>query len=184
MTGFSLDTQEESIGLLDHLSNQLRRMKWIVRCDTYLHAKVPIIKLEVDPNIGFLETVDNRDQIGVLRTIKQTLELKKPLDSKIKVDITVEAKKADYSHLGCMSTEFMKGWLETIPQLNPILMTLKYLLSVQGLNRPFKGGLSSYCLMIMVTAYMKESIQHYKLQGVPPRTLSENFIGLLRFYAE
>lgn len=169
---------------MDHLSNQLKRMKWVVKCDTYLHAKVPIIKLEVDPNIGFLETTDSRDHIPILKTIRQTLELKKSLDNKIKVDITVEAKKADYSHLGCMSTEFMKGWLENIPQLNPILMTLKYLLSVHSLNRPFKGGLSSYCLMIMVTAYMKESMQHYKMQGAPPRTLSENFLGLLRFYAE
>lgn len=57
--------------------------------------------------------------------------------------------------MGCMSTDFMKRWLEIIPNLNPILLILKYLMSMKGLNRPYKGGLSSYCLMIMVAAYLK-----------------------------
>lgn len=155
LTGFSLQTQEESVTLLDHLSGQLRRMKWVVSCETYLHAKVPIIKLEINPAIGFLEMMHAGDSIPVLRTIKQNLELTGDSTGCIKVDITVEAKKAEYSHLGCMSTEFMKSWLDVIPNLNLILLILKYLLSIKGLNRPYKGGLSSYCLMLMVTAYMK-----------------------------
>jgi DNA polymerase sigma len=81
-----------------------------------------------------------------------------------------------------MSTEFMKSWLEIIPNLNPILIVLKYLMSTKGLNRPFKGGLSSYCLMIMVTAYLKESIQHYKLAGKPQKSIGEQFIEVLNFY--
>jgi|JI6StandDraft_1071083.scaffolds.fasta_scaffold06632_9 DNA polymerase sigma len=75
-----------------------------------------------------------------------------------------------------MSTEFMKSWLEAIPNLNPIMIVLKYLMSQKGLNRPFKGGLSSYCLMIMVTAYLKESIQHYKMSGKPQKSVGEQFI--------
>jgi hypothetical protein len=28
-------------------------MKWVIKCATYVHAKIPIIKLEIDPNVGF-----------------------------------------------------------------------------------------------------------------------------------
>lgn len=94
MTGFSLDTQEESVSLLNDLSSQLRRMRWVVNCETYLHAKVPIIKLEINPCIGFLEMTVANDSIPGLREIKEPLELKNKIESLIKVDITVEAKKA------------------------------------------------------------------------------------------
>jgi DNA polymerase sigma len=158
LTGFSLETQEEGAGLLQHLAERLRRMRWVGSCETYLHAKVPIIKLEVEPLVDFLE-VRGGDWEGLegLRQVKEVMNLGKKMEEglRVKVDITVEVKKAEYSHLGCMSTDFMKRWLDIIPNLNPILLILKYLLSARGLNRPYKGGLSSYCLMIMVGAYLK-----------------------------
>jgi DNA polymerase sigma len=49
----------------------------------------------------------------------------------------------------------MKNCLSLFPALHPLVVTLKYLLSVKGLNKPFKGGISSYSLLIMTAAYIK-----------------------------
>jgi DNA polymerase sigma len=98
---------------------------------------------------------DPNDEIRVLKDIRINLNPITKNNTIIKVDITVEAKKTLYSHLGCLSTEFMKTWLNLYPQLNPIVLTLKYLLSKKSLNKPYKGGISSYCLLIMAAAYIK-----------------------------
>jgi len=39
--------------------------------------------------------------------------------------------------------------------MRPLIIILKKYLSILDLNEPFKGGLSSYGLSIMVLAYLK-----------------------------
>lgn len=48
--------REEAIEILAQLAVQVNAMKWIVSCSAYLSSKVPLVKLEIDPYIGFLET--------------------------------------------------------------------------------------------------------------------------------
>ena len=55
----------------------------------------------------------------------------------------------------------MKNNIETTEYLHPIVLTLKYLLSEKKLNKPYKGGLSSFGLLILCSAYMK-SFSSYK----------------------
>jgi hypothetical protein len=36
-------------------------MGWIVSCSTYLNAKIPLVKLEIDPSINYFETKRRSD---------------------------------------------------------------------------------------------------------------------------
>lgn len=92
LTGFSLETQEEGAGLLGHLAERLKKMGWVKTCEGYLGAKVPIVKLEVDPRVGFLEVKEEWEEgVNALRGVKEVLEMKTKIegDVLIKVDITV-----------------------------------------------------------------------------------------------
>ena len=49
-------TREQATEVLAHLAVQINTMGWIVSCSAYLNAKVPVIKLQVDPSINYLMT--------------------------------------------------------------------------------------------------------------------------------
>ena len=59
---------------MEKLSAQLKKMKWIVECSIYPSAKVPIIKVSVNPNVPFLSsyTPDSED-FERLKTIGEDL---------------------------------------------------------------------------------------------------------------
>jgi hypothetical protein len=48
--------REEIMEVMAHLAVQINAMGWIVSCSTYLNAKVPLIKLEIDPTIEYMKT--------------------------------------------------------------------------------------------------------------------------------
>lgn len=76
------------------------------------------------------------------------------------MDITVDTSpfSAELAHLGLQATQMMKDWMAEIPNLYTIAILLKYLLQKTGLNSTYKGGVGSYCTIVMVLAYLK----HYK----------------------
>jgi DNA polymerase sigma len=53
-------------------------------------------------------------------------------------------------------------------------MVLKYLFNKKGLNKTFKGGISSFGLFVFVIAYIKQ---------YNPKSLSSAIIGLTKFYS-
>lgn len=66
-------------------------MGWVVSCSTYLNAKVPIIKLEIDPSIPFLQTKRRQDLFRVYNPMAlYYLDTDKcPAGRTVKVDITI-----------------------------------------------------------------------------------------------
>ena len=51
----------------------------------------------------------------------------------------------------------MREWIMKMPILQKLVLLLKYILSYQGYNSNFTGGIGSYCLFVMVAAYLKEN---------------------------
>ena len=82
------------------------------------------------------------------------------------------------SSFGSHSTELMKKWMCEYPQLHRIVLGFKYILAKKSFNSNFKGGIGSYCLFIMIAAYLKEH----------PETVAcdegELFMLVLKFYGE
>ena len=97
-------------GLLERLSSQFKKMRWVVESSIYPSAKVPIIKLLVDPSCPFLDSyAPTSEQVGLLSEIGDYLELKKPSNyGLVSVDITVDVRNTENNHLGCLSTVYMK----------------------------------------------------------------------------
>lgn len=66
-------------------------MGWVVSCSTYLGAKVPIVKLEIDTSIPFLNTKRKQDLFRVYNPAL-LYHLDHPennIRATIKVDITI-----------------------------------------------------------------------------------------------
>ena len=49
----------------------------------------------------------------------------------------------------------MKDWIGKMPIIQKMVVLFKYILSVRGYNSNFTGGIGSYCLFVMVAAYLK-----------------------------
>jgi DNA polymerase sigma len=94
------------------------------------------------------------------------------------VDLTVDTRglvEPENCHLGIRSTELIREWLNEINGLYSVLILLKHLFYRKGLSTTYKGGISPYCLLVMLKAYMR----HAGLSDPSPSELLE---GFLKFY--
>jgi DNA polymerase sigma len=66
-------------------------------------------------------------------------------------------------------------WLAEIDGLYRVLIILKYILFKRGLSSTYKGGISPYCLLVMIKAYIRQA----QLVEPLPTSLLE---GFLRYY--
>ena len=82
------------------------------------------------------------------------------------------------NHLGIMATNNMKEWMSAYPSLHTVSIVLKDLLKRRDLNNIYKGGISSYALIIVVIAYM-----HAK-QLTDEKNASVVFYGFLEFLSK
>lgn len=73
---------------------------------------------------------------------------KKIANSVIHVDISISHGLSP--HEGVKNTRFLKEIFEAHPSLMSICLILKELLRVNELNKPYKGGIGSYVLVILV----------------------------------
>lgn len=71
-----------------------------------------------------------------------------------KIDITVKGLK--HSGLNCVG--LIKQYLVYYRPLRPITLILKHLLYITELNDPYQGGISSYGLILMITAFIQSLI--------------------------
>lgn len=71
----------------------------------------------------------------------------------IKVDLSVNLN--DEGNLGAQSTDLMKNWMNTYPKIHRVILAIKYILAQKGYSSNFRGGVGSYCLFVMVAAYIK-----------------------------
>ena len=69
----------------------------------------------------------------------------------IRLDISFDTP----SHRGLATCMFVKGLIAEYPLLSPLTLVLKQFLVMKGLNDPYKGGLSSYGLVLMITSVLQ-----------------------------
>jgi len=70
-------------------------------------------------------------------------------DTKIKVDISFNMAN------GLKSVELVKMYKKQFPSLQKLICVLKQFLLQRDLNEVFTGGLSSYCLILMVVSFLQ-----------------------------
>jgi hypothetical protein len=59
-------------------------------------------------------------------------------------------------HHGLAANEMIDEVMQELPMIQPLVLVLKQFLNDRGLLQAFTGGLSSYCLFLMVTRYLQE----------------------------
>lgn len=78
-------------------------------------------------------------------------------------------------HHGLLANEMVASTLEEIPMIRPLMLILKQFLLDRGLLTAYTGGVSSYCLFLMVARYLQEQ----------PRSVGDCgslLMGFLDFY--
>ncbi|KAF8020459.1 hypothetical protein BT93_G1006 [Corymbia citriodora subsp. variegata] len=91
-------------------------------------------------------------------------------DSSKSVCLDISFKSA--SHTGLQTTELVKELTEQFPAASPLALVLKQFLADRSLDQSYSGGLSSYCLVLLITRFL----QHERHLG---RSINQNFGSLL-----
>ncbi|XP_050204087.1 uncharacterized protein LOC126654076 isoform X2 [Mercurialis annua] len=86
----------------------------------------------------------------------------------IRLDVSFKS----LSHTGLQTTELVKDLTEWFPATTPLALVLKQFLADRGLDQSYSGGLSSYCLVLLITRFL----QHEHHLGRP---INQNWGSLL-----
>ena len=150
---------EENLGLrccLAMLAANLGQVPWANQVVAVLgeHVRVPVVKLQVAPEIFNL-----------------------PGWAELSVDITIHDHKCPELQPQEISVRTVQQFLTEMPLLRPLVLLTKQLLRYYNLNDSYRGGLSSFVWFLMVAAY----IQLPETQRAD-RSLSELLLDLLLHY--
>jgi len=138
-------------------------------------ASVPVIKLEID-----LQKIRDAKQRSRRETVPEKMKV-------LGIDITFEdmmlqaSPFMDDSHaqqvnLGIKCINYVKNLQQQLPDLKPMVLVLKKLFESKGLNSVYHGGISSYSIVLMVAAFLK----NHRATGL--NSSSKNFFEFLYFY--
>ncbi|MCQ2819215.1 MAG: nucleotidyltransferase domain-containing protein [archaeon] len=137
--------------------------------DEYLLGKL-YMKLVSKPWIKSYKLIDTTN-VPIIKLISNdTFEFH--------IDISVENER----HFGLKCVQLVKTFLKEYHILEPIVLALKTLLYNGNLNDPYKGGLSSYGLILMVVSFIQSEIENIKFKYNNPMILGETFLSILRHY--
>lgn len=150
-------------GALTSLAESLMMQSWVVPHTVHpiSSAKVPVIKMRCLP------TPAENENTGPPREVV--------------VDITFTSQGYLPKHTGVDAAAMLLKFFPRFPVLKPLALVLKQFLFSQDLHDTYKGGLSSFCLVIMIVAYL-QAHERLKTPGSQPHSVSSLLLGFLDFY--
>ncbi|CAN8309004.1 unnamed protein product [Cochlearia groenlandica] len=176
---------------LQHAARYLANQEW-VKADslkTVENTAIPIIMLVVDVPCDMVCSLqspkDGPDCIIVDQDSNSNTEIVEFEDSaavnslptntgnlgnakSVRLDISFKTP----SHTGLQTTQLVKDLTEQFPAAMPLALVLKQFLADRTLDQSYSGGLSSYCLVLLITRFL----QHEHHLG---RSINQNFGRLL-----
>jgi DNA polymerase sigma len=96
----------------------------------------------------------NKDDCDIVQSIRLDISFKSP------------------SHTGLQTTELVRELTQQFPAVVPLALILKKFLADRSLDHPYSGGLSSYCLVLLIVRFL----QHEHHLGRP---INQNLGSLL-----
>lgn len=95
----------------------------------------------------------------------------------LQIDISIQTEK----HYGLKCVELVNSYLNEYKVIKPLILALKTILKNANLNNPYKGGLSSYGVILMVVSYIQNKIntETYKEEE---DLIGKTFYGFLGHY--
>lgn len=165
---------------LQHAARYLGNQEW-VKADslkTVENTAIPIIMLEVDVphdlvtvsasslHPSFTEQnqlnggqgVDQNDIISSDNSPSPNCsEINCSKDAlSVRLDISFKSP----SHTGLQTTELVKQLTDQFPATIPLALVLKQFLADRSLDQSYSGGLSSYCLVLLITRFLQHEHHH------------------------
>jgi len=182
VSGVYARDREHLLSLLQAMFEKLKAFAWVKEPKVISTATLPVLKLEVNPSIDislgdYSKDSALKDLIDGL-TDKQWNEMnlkehQKNDTMQIRIDISIE--DGHFGHIGVVSTDFVSKMIEYHESLYSITLVLKQHLAEKELLNKFQGGISSYCLLVMLVAYLRT----YEQTGI-----AKNFLECLRYYGK
>ncbi|KAG6552518.1 hypothetical protein Mapa_005938 [Marchantia paleacea] len=100
----------------------------------------------------------------------------------VRLDISFEAP----SHTGLRTAELVRELIGQYPALSPLALVLKQFLTDRSLDHPYTGGLSSYCLVLLITRFLQHQSHQSNLMHTGRQSSSQNlgslFVDFLHFF--
>eukprot|EP01018_Ginkgo_biloba_P022544 Gb_00149 [translate_table: standard] len=93
----------------------------------------------------------------------------------VRLDISFESS----SHTGLQTAELVKELTGQFPAIVPLALVLKQFLTDRSLDHPYSGGLSSYCLVLLITRFLQH--QHHTGRSIN-QDLGSLFMDFLYFF--
>ncbi|KAL9228851.1 hypothetical protein vseg_004386 [Gypsophila vaccaria] len=186
---------------LQHAARYLGNQEW-VKSDslkTVENTAIPIIMLVVDvphdlvtaPVMAHRHTSSSeqnqpgRGQTGSQNDLVGSDNSSSPVGSEIQncdkdsVSVRLDISFKSPSHTGLQTTELVKQLTDQFPAAAPLALVLKQFLADRSLDQSYSGGLSSYCLVLLITRFL----QHEHHLGRPiNQNLGNLFMDFLYFF--
>ena len=129
--------------LFQDLIHNLAFFKWVIKPNLILTARIPVLKLEIDPSIDFMEFSYANPPINFLNFYSKYPEfnLKEKSKKVFKIDITLfyPSEIVSFPNIGYISTSFIKNKLEIYSPLKKISLFIKFLLYNKNFNNSYQG---------------------------------------------
>ncbi|XVE76922.1 hypothetical protein DITRI_Ditri13aG0019400 [Diplodiscus trichospermus] len=177
---------------LQHAARYLANQEWVKNdsLKTVENTAIPIIMLVVEVPDDLITSAVSNMQSHIDEQIEKNAEHGNPAHSEtvgledsacsqtdygnmkdvksVRLDISFKSP----SHTGLQTTELVKELTEQFPAATPLALVLKQFLADRSLDQSYSGGLSSYCLVLIIIRFL----QHEYHLGRP---INQNFGSLL-----
>eukprot|EP00743_Colponemidia_sp_Colp-15_P006139 GILK01006598.1.p1 GENE.GILK01006598.1~~GILK01006598.1.p1 ORF type:complete len:1078 (-),score=157.86 GILK01006598.1:278-3511(-) len=147
VTGIRYPDRAMIIQLLRFLATELEKFVWVRSLQAIDTALVPVIKLVADPMAPYLD-----EQGRVVGIPPPYANL--PIAIDITFDESLCISPRIRTHFGLASCALLKEYTFTLSAFQPLVVFIKQLLVDRKLNNAYTGGLSSYCIGLMVAAFL------------------------------
>ena len=172
----SISTKEEiTLKDLEKYLKENNKNDQYTKINGIFSASVPIIKLEID----YLKLENNEIQ-KLYQLLTNTKYYKIYSNSennhymnKVNIDISLNS-------INQKQIEFIKNSLIDYPMMRPLIKIIKKILQLKNMNNSYHGGMSSYCLFLLIYSYIKlyfkqiDNNEYYKYGLL--------LIGVISFY--
>ena len=115
-------------------------------------ASIPIIKLELD----YLK-LDNDKINDYYKSLINNNYYKICIKNNIYKDFNIIKVDISLKSINHKQINFIKKGINDFPQIKPLIKIIKKLLFFKDMNNSYKGGMSSYCLFLIIYSYLKIS---------------------------
>jgi len=83
------------------------------------------------------------------------------------------------NHNGLECVELVKDYLSENELIEPLILVVKHMLKVWGYNDPYRGGLSSYALFLLIVSFLQARKYPLEIQNA---NLGKALLELMEYY--